>query len=155
MRERLSLSIPLKPENGPDEKIDDDPSDSNVVDDGPIFRLFGVGWRLELVCVSVNPSLSLLWWFSLVRWTIFKDWTTSPMVGLWFASGATQAAAIAHTCTKSSFGYLPPSLGSTSSPNRSLSLRIGRDWKSRRKGNVLRYTYRLTTIKMAYYSKNV
>jgi len=43
VRERLSLSIPLKPENGPDEKIDDDPSDSNVVDDGPIFRLLGVG----------------------------------------------------------------------------------------------------------------
>jgi hypothetical protein len=60
------------------------------------------------------------------RWTIFSDCTTSPIVGLWLASGETQAAAIVHTRTKSSFGYWPPSLGSASSSSVSLSRKIGR-----------------------------
>jgi hypothetical protein len=60
------------------------------------------------------------------RCTILRDCTTSPIVGLWFASGETQAAAIVHTRTKSSLGYWPPSLGSANSSNLSLSRRIGR-----------------------------
>jgi len=58
-------------------------------------------------------------WNSTDRCTILSDCTTSPIVGLWFASGETQAAAIVHTRTKSSFGYWPPSLGSASSSNLS------------------------------------
>lgn len=109
--EMLSVSNWLRPENGPDENIDE-VSDSYVVDDCRMLgRADGVG---------------IVSWYSVTRCTILRDCTTSPIVGLWFASGATQAAAIVHTRTKSSFGYLPVSLGSASSSNLSLSRRIGR-----------------------------
>lgn len=93
--------------------MEDVPSDSNVVDD-----------CLRLGRVALE-ELNMESWFSTMRCTILSDCTTSPIVGLWLASGATQAAAIVQTRTKSSFGYFPPSLGSASSSSLSLSLRIG------------------------------
>ena len=115
VREMLSLSKTLRPEKGPEENIEDVPSDSKVVDD--CRRL---GRTLEVVMES---------WYSVTLCTILRDCTTSPIVGRWLASGATQAAAIVQTRMKSSFGYFPPSLGSASSSSRSLSLRIGLAWK--------------------------
>lgn len=115
VREMLSLSKALRPEKGPEENIEDVPSDSKVVDD----------------CLQLGRTLAEVMesWYSVTRCTILSDCTTSPIVGRWLASGATQAAAIVQTRTKSSFGYLPPSFGSASSSSRSLSLSIGLAWK--------------------------
>lgn len=112
-RGMLSWSNALRPEYGPDENIEDVPSDSKVVDD--------CFWAARVFVVA---DVS---WYSVTRCTIFSDCTTSPMVGRWFASGATQAAAIVQTRAKSSIGYFPPSFGSASSSRRSVSLRIGLD----------------------------
>lgn len=113
--EMFSLSKALRPEKRLDENIDEVPSDSYVVEDCLIL-----GW------VEVVKTES---WCSITRCTILRDCTTSPIVGRWFASGETHAAAMVHTRTKSSFGYFPASLGSATSSNLSLSLRIGRACK--------------------------
>ena len=85
----FSVSKGLRPEKGPDENMDEVPSDSYAVAVRVLGRAGGVG----------TDS-----WNSVERCTILSDCTTSPIVGLWFASGETQAAAIVHTLTKSSFG---------------------------------------------------
>lgn len=112
VRKVLSLSMPLSPEKGPDENMEEVASDSYVVDDC---------LTLGLLEVVIRES-----WYSTTRWTIFRDWTTSPIVGRWLASGETQAVAIVQTRIKSSLGYLPASFGSARSSRWSLFLRMGR-----------------------------
>lgn len=112
--DKLSLSVKLKLEKGPEKNVDVAVALSSlIVDDG-------------LVLERVMEDNVLGSWISVVRWTILRDCTTSPIVGRWLASGATQAAAIVHTRRQSFSGYFPTILGSTRSSKRSLSRRIGR-----------------------------
>lgn len=98
--ERFSPSRPARPDTGPDENIDDDPSDSKVVEVGRVFCQLTVK---DLWDTLADVGVSAVWRSSRLsnslrdRWTSFRDWTTSPIVGLWLASGATQAAAMAAT----------------------------------------------------------
>ncbi len=161
---RISFSMPITRENGPDENVDDEPSDPKVVKVGLCIctvvakDLFEALRDVEVATLpSFSPSLlmplstSLLVPYSCSWHTSLREWTTSPIVGRWLHSGATHAAAMVATWMKSSRGYLLTKEGSASSCSLCLSLNRGRAYTSQSKdGNKTQTTLHICFMLKLY-----